>query len=38
VHRREGIPFLALAGTMMFLGVMEVVQLALYASIGIVAL
>jgi hypothetical protein len=37
VHRREGIPFLALAGTMMFLGVMEVVQLALYASIGIVA-
>ena len=37
VHRREGIPFLALAGTMMYLGVMEVIQLALYASIGIVA-
>lgn len=37
VHRREGIPFLALAGTMMFLGVMEFIQLALYASIGIVA-
>jgi hypothetical protein len=35
VHRREGIPFLALAGTMMFLGVMELIQLALYASIGI---
>ncbi len=37
VHRREGIPFLALAGTMMFLGIMEFIQLALYASIGIVA-
>ena len=37
VHRREGIPFLALAGTMMFLGVMELIQLALYAAIGIVA-
>jgi hypothetical protein len=37
VHRREGIPFLALAGTMMYLGVIEVIQLALYASIGIVA-
>lgn len=37
VHRREGIPFLALAGTMIFLGVMEFIQLALYASIGILA-
>ncbi|PON14171.1 hypothetical protein C2W62_30470 [Candidatus Entotheonella serta] len=37
VHRREGLPFLALAGTMMFLGVMEFIQLALYASIGILA-
>ncbi len=35
VHRREGIPFLALAGTMVFLGVMEFIQLALYASMGI---
>ncbi len=37
VHRREGIPFLALAGTMIFLGVIEFIQLALYASIGILA-
>lgn len=37
VHRREGIPFLALAGTMVFLGVLEFIQLALYAAIGIVA-
>ncbi len=37
VHRREGIPFLAAAGTMMFLGVMEFIQLALYAAIGILA-
>ena len=37
VHRREDIPFLALAGTMVFLGVMEFLQLALYASIGILA-
>lgn len=37
LHRREGIPFLDLAGTMVFLGVMEFIQLALYASIGIVA-
>ncbi len=36
MHRREGIPFLALAGTMIFVGVMEFIQLALYASIGIV--
>ena len=35
VHRREGIPFFALAGTMIFLGVMEVIQLALYAALGI---
>lgn len=37
VHRREGIPFLALVGTMVFLGVMEFIQLALYAAIGIMA-
>jgi len=37
VHRREHIPFLALAGTMLFLVVLEVSQLALYAAIGIVA-
>ncbi len=37
VHRREGIPFLALVGTMVFLGVLEFIQLALYASMGIVA-
>ena len=37
VHRREAIPLLALAGTMVFLGIMEFIQLALYASIGIVA-
>ena len=35
LHRREGIPFFALAGTMVFLGVMELLQLALYAAIGI---
>jgi uncharacterized membrane protein YbhN (UPF0104 family) len=37
VHRREHIPFLALAGTMLFLIVLEVCQLALYAAIGIAA-
>jgi uncharacterized membrane protein YbhN (UPF0104 family) len=37
VHRREQIPFLALAGTLLFLIVLEVCQLALYAAIGIVA-
>jgi hypothetical protein len=37
VHRREGIPFLALAGTMLFLAVMEFCQLALYAAVGIFA-
>jgi uncharacterized membrane protein YbhN (UPF0104 family) len=37
VHRREQIPFLALAGTMLFLIVLEVCQLALYAAIGMVA-
>jgi hypothetical protein len=37
VHRREGIPFLTLAGTMLFLAVMEFCQLALYAAVGIFA-
>lgn len=37
VHRREGIPFLALAGTMLFLAVVEFCQLALYAALGIFA-
>jgi hypothetical protein len=37
VHRREGIPFLALAGTMLFLAVIEFCQLALYAALGIFA-
>ncbi len=36
VHRREALPFLALAGTLLFLAVMEFCQLALYASLGIV--
>ncbi len=35
IHRREALPFLALAGTMLFLAVVEVSQLALYAAIGI---
>jgi uncharacterized membrane protein YbhN (UPF0104 family) len=37
VHRREGITFFALAGTMLFLAVMEFSQLGLYAAIGIVS-
>jgi Lysylphosphatidylglycerol synthase TM region len=37
VHRRERLPFLALAGTMLFLAVMEFCQLALYAAVGIFA-
>jgi hypothetical protein len=36
VHRREGMPFFAIAGTMLFLAMMEFCQLGLYAAIGIV--
>ena len=35
LHRREGLPFLALAGSLLFLAVLEFCQLALYAAIGI---
>jgi len=35
LHRREGIPLLEMAGTMMFLTVIEVLQLALFAGTGI---
>ena len=38
LHRREGIPFLEIAGSMLFLVVMECVQLALYAALGIFVL
>ena len=35
IHRREHLPFWAVAGTMLFVVVMEFCQLALYAGIGI---
>ncbi len=35
IHRREGVPFLEMAGTIVFLVVIEFGQLALYAAIGI---
>ncbi len=35
VHRREGIPLWSIAGTMLFLALLEFCQLALYASLGI---
>jgi uncharacterized membrane protein YbhN (UPF0104 family) len=35
LHRREGIPFLEVAGSLLFLAVLEVCQLALYAALGI---
>ena len=35
IHRREDVPFLEMAGTMVFLVVIEFGQLALYAAIGI---
>ena len=35
IHRREHLPFWAVAGTMLFVAVMEFCQLALYAGIGI---
>ena len=35
VHRREGVPFLEMIGTIVFLVVIEFGQLALYAAIGI---
>ncbi len=38
LHRREGIPLLEMAGTMMFLTVIEVLQLALFAGTGIFVL
>jgi hypothetical protein len=38
LHRREGIPLLELAGSIVFLVVLEFVQLALYAAVGIFVL
>ena len=38
LHRREGIPLLEVAGTLLFLTVLEVCQLALYAGLGIFGL
>lgn len=35
LHRREGMPFLEVAGMLLFLTVLEVCQLALYAALGI---
>jgi hypothetical protein len=35
IHRREHLPFWAVAGTILFIGIMEICQLALYAGIGI---
>jgi hypothetical protein len=35
LHRREGIPFLAMAGSMLFLAFVEVYQLVLYSSLGV---
>lgn len=35
IHRREGIPLLEIAGSLIFLTVIEVVQLSLYAGVGI---
>jgi hypothetical protein len=38
LHRREGIPLLELAGSLLFLVVLEFVQLALYAAVGVFVL
>jgi hypothetical protein len=38
LHRREGLPFLEIAGSLLFLAVLEFGQLALYAAIGIFTL
>jgi uncharacterized membrane protein YbhN (UPF0104 family) len=35
LHRREGLPWLEVAGSLLFLTVLEVCQLALYAALGI---
>jgi hypothetical protein len=35
LHRREGVPFLELTGSILFLTVLEFCQLALYAALGI---
>jgi hypothetical protein len=35
LHRREGLPFLEIAGSLLFLAVLEFCQLALYAGVGI---
>jgi hypothetical protein len=35
IHRREGIPLLEIAGSLIFLTVIEVLQLTLYAGVGI---
>jgi hypothetical protein len=35
IHRRESVPFLEVAGTLLFLTLVEVCQLALYAALGI---
>ncbi|HLK09818.1 MAG TPA: lysylphosphatidylglycerol synthase domain-containing protein [Candidatus Binatia bacterium] len=37
LHRREGIPFLAMAGSVLFLAFVEVYQLVLYSSLGVLA-
>jgi hypothetical protein len=37
LHRREGIPFLAMAGSMLFLAFVEVYQLVVYSSLGVLA-
>lgn len=37
LHRREGLPLLGIAGSLLFLTVLEFCQLALYASVGIFA-
>jgi uncharacterized membrane protein YbhN (UPF0104 family) len=38
LYRREGVPFLEITGTLLFLAVLECCQLALYAAIGIFGL
>lgn len=35
LHRRAGVPFLAMAGTILFLAFVEVYQLVLYSSVGV---
>jgi hypothetical protein len=35
LHRREGVPFLAMAGSVVFLAFVEVYQLVIYSSLGV---